>query len=323
MKWAILGAGNIANEFARSFQSEKSELYAVASRSFEKAKVFAEKYKIPVSYGSYEEMLADESITAVYIATPHSHHYEQMKQCLEAGKHVFCEKVITTSKNQLDEVLNLANSKGLYVAEAMTIFHVPLYPKLKKWLSENHVGKLKMIHAPFGAQKPTDSPMYFYKMELAGGALFDIGTYALTFVLEFMSSNPTEILTMGNIHESGVDESSVILMRNKEQELATVELSFGTNLPHIGVIAFEKGYLEIENYPRASKAVFTFLDGKQVMIEVEDQTPAFTHEINHFTDMVLTNGENPTIGRTQNVLKIMDVVRKKWNLVYPFEEMNK
>ena len=320
MKWAILGAGNIANEFARSFPSEKSELYAVASRSLEKAKAFAEKYTIPVSYGSYEEMLADESVTAVYIATPHSHHYGQIKMCLEAGKHVFCEKVITTSQDQLDEVLALAGSRGLYVAEAMTIFHVPLYPKLKEWVKENQVGSLKMIHAPFGAQKPTDSPMYFYKKELAGGALFDIGTYALTFVLEFLSSQPTEILTMGNIHESGVDESSVILLRNKEHELATVELSFGTNLPHVGVVAFEKGYLEIENYPRASKAVFTFLDGKQTVIEVDDQTSAFTHEINHFTDMVLTNGENKTIAKTQHVLEIMDIVRKEWGLVYPFEE---
>ncbi|MDE1549297.1 Gfo/Idh/MocA family protein [Jeotgalibaca caeni] len=319
MKWAILGAGNIANSFARSFQNEQAELYAVASRSLEKAEEFAGKYAIPVSYGSYEEMLADEAIDAVYIATPHSHHYQQIKLCLEAGKHVFCEKVMVTSMKQLDEVVELARTKKLYLAEAMTIFHVPLYPKLKRWIKENNVGKVKMIHAPYGAYKPADSPMYFYQKELAGGALFDIGTYALTFALEFMSSPPSDIVTLGNLHESGVDESSVIVLRNQEQELATVELSFATNLPHVGVVAFEKGHLEIPNYPRAKRAVFKNLEGEETIIEVDDEEHAFTHEINHFTKMVLAKAENPTLTKTKRVMEVMDVVRREWGLVYPFD----
>lgn len=319
MNWAILGAGNIANSFAEAFKTDQAQLYAVASRSLERADNFAEKYGIPVTYGSYEEMLADEQITAVYIATPHSHHYEQIKMCLNAGKDVFCEKVITTSKAQLDECIALAERKGLYLAEAMTIFHMPLYPKLKAWIKENDLGKVKMIQSPFGAYKPTDSTMYFYKMNLAGGALFDIGTYALTFALEFMSMQPTDIKTIGNLHTTGVDESSVIVLKNEAEELATITLSFGTNLPHIGVVAFEKGYLEIPNYNRAKRAVFTALDGTQTVIEVDDPEHAFTHEINHFTDMVLNKKKNDTIEKTRNVLAIMDAVRQEWGLVYPFD----
>src|SRR5699024_2621081 len=108
MKWAILGAGYIANELACYSKTKRAEVYAVASRSREKATAFAEKHRIPVAYGSYEEMLADESIDAVYIATPHSHHYEHIKLCLGAGKHVFSEKVMVTSRKQLDEVTQLA-----------------------------------------------------------------------------------------------------------------------------------------------------------------------------------------------------------------------
>lgn len=241
MKWAILGAGNIANDFARSLKTEKAELYAVASRSLEKATAFAEQYAIPVPYGSYEEMLADASIDAVYVATPHSHHYEHIKLCLNAGKHVFSEKVMVTNRQQLDEVIQLAADKKRYLAEAMTIFHVPLYPQLKRWIADHDLGKLKYINVPYGSVRHEDSPMYFYKPELAGGALFDIGTYALTFALEFMTSPPADILTFGDIHESGVDQTSVILLKNKENELATVTLSFATELPQIAVVAFEKG----------------------------------------------------------------------------------
>lgn len=319
MKWAILGAGNIANDFARSFKTDKAELYAVASRSQQKADTFAAQYNIPVSYGNYEEMLADATIDAVYIATPHSHHYEQIKQCLNAGKHVFSEKVMVTSRKQLDEVMQLAAKKNLYLAEAMTIFHMPLYPKLKQWIKANNLGKLKYIHVPYGSIRSEDSPMYFYKPELAGGALFDIGTYALTFALEFMTSQPEDILTFGNLHESGVDETSVILLKNKEKELATITLSFATELPQVAVVAFQNGYLEVPGYTRAKQATFTDLQGNKTVIETTDSAHAFTYEINNFTNMVLKKGENPTLAKTKDVMTIMDTLRKEWGLVYPFD----
>ena len=319
MKWAILGAGNIANDFARSFKTEKAELYAVASRSLEKATAFAKQYAIPVPYGSYDEMLADETIDAVYIATPHSHHYEHILLCLNAGKHVFSEKVMVTSRQQLDEVMQLAADKNCYLAEAMTIFHVPLYPQLKQWITNHNLGKLKYIHVPYGSVRDVGSPIYFYKPELAGGALFDIGTYALTFALEFMTSPPADILTFGDIHESGVDQTSVILLKNKENELATVTLSFATELPQIAVVAFEKGYFEIKGYTRAKQAIFTDLEGNKTTIDANDQEHAFTHEINNFTNMVLEKSDNPTLEKTRNVITIMDRLREEWGLVYPFD----
>lgn len=319
MKWAILGAGNIANDFARSFKTERAELDAVASRSLEKATAFAEQYAIPVPYGSYEEMLADSSIDAVYVATPHSHHYEHIKLCLNAGKHVFSEKVMVTNRQQLDEVIQLAADKKRYLAEAMTIFHVPLYPQLKRWIAGHDLGKLKYINVPYGSVRHEDSPMYFYKPELAGGALFDIGTYALTFALEFMTSPPADILTFGEIHESGVDQTSVILLKNKENELATVTLSFATELPQIAVVAFEKGYFEIPGYTRAKEASFTDSEGNKTTIDANDTAHAFTHEINNFTNMVLEKSENPTLEKTRNVMTIMDTLRKEWGLVYPFD----
>ena len=319
VKWAILGTGQIASEFASRFSAERAELVAVASRTSGKAQAFAEKYAIPVSYGDYAELLADASVDVVYIAVPHSHHYPLIKASLEAGKHVLCEKVITINKAQLDEVVHLAEEKGIYLSEAMTLYHMPLYRELNDWIKTHDIGPLKMIQASFGSFKDTDSSVYYFNKDLAGGALFDIGTYALSFVRNFMSSKPIEVLTMGNLHESGVDESSAIILRNAENELATVSLTFHAKMPKQGIVAFEKGFFTIMDYPRPTKAAFTSFDGKETLFEAGEYAQSLNYELAAFTDMVLDGAHNSTIGYTQDVLEVMDTVRKEWGLVYPFE----
>lgn len=319
LKWAILGTGQIASEFASRFSAERADLVAVASRTSGKAQAFAEKYAIPVSYGDYAELLADASVDVVYIAVPHSHHYPLIKASLEAGKHVLCEKVITINKAQLDEVVHLAEEKGIYLSEAMTLYHMPLYRELNDWIKTHDIGPLKMIQASFGSFKDTDSSVYYFNKDLAGGALFDIGTYALSFVRNFMSSKPIEVLTMGNLHESGVDESSAIILRNAENELATVSLTFHAKMPKQGIVAFEKGFFTIMDYPRPTKAAFTSFDGKETLFEAGEYAQSLNYELAAFTDMVLDGAHNSTIGYTQDVLEVMDTVRKEWGLVYPFE----
>ncbi|CZQ90760.1 Hypothetical protein Tpal_1307 [Trichococcus palustris] len=319
LKWAILGTGQIASEFASRFSAERAELVAVASRTSGKAQAFAEKYAIPVSYGDYAELLADASVDVVYIAVPHSHHYPLIKASLEAGKHVLCEKVITINKAQLDEVVHLAEEKGIYLSEAMTLYHMPLYRELNDWIKTHDIGPLKMIQASFGSFKDTDPSVYYFNKDLAGGALFDIGTYALSFVRNFMSSKPIEVLTMGNLHESGVDESSAIILRNAENELATVSLTFHAKMPKQGIVAFEKGFFTIMDYPRPTKAAFTSFDGKETLFEAGEYAQSLNYELAAFTDMVLDGAHNSTIGYTQDVLEVMDTVRKEWGLVYPFE----
>ena len=319
LNWVILGTGTIANAFAAHFEAEKAVLYGVASRNQSKSQAFADKYGIQNSYGSYDEALADENVDLVYVAIPHSHHFEIMKAALNAGKHVLCEKVITVNSSQLQEITQLAKEKNVYVAEAMTIFNMPLYRTLKEWIHENDLGPLKMIQASFGSFKDTDPSVYYFNKELAGGALFDIGTYALSFVRHFLSEKPTEILTLGNLHESGVDETSAIILRNKKQELATISLTFRAKMPKQGVVAFEKGFFTINDYPRATTATFTRHDGEQQTIEAGDSVEALNYEVANFTDMILLKTENKTLPLTTDVIEVMDVVRKEWGLEYPFE----
>lgn len=139
-QWGIVGLGTIAHEFAESFNQETSELTAVASRTSEKAENFAHRYNIPKAYGSYQEMLDDAEIDIVYIAVPNRQHIDHILAALEAGKHVLCEKAITMNKKELADAMRLAEEKNLILAEAMTIFNMPLYQQLRSIMDTGKLG---------------------------------------------------------------------------------------------------------------------------------------------------------------------------------------
>lgn len=169
LKWGIIGPGSIAAEFAVALNELGGTLYAVSSRTLEKAEEFASRHGALKAYGGHSEMLQDPELDAVYIATPHSHHYQYVIDSLSMGKHVLCEKSITINSAQLREIARLAEEKQLVVAEAMTIYHMPLYKKLRQLLDDGAIGRLKMIQVSFGSHKEYDVNNRFFSKDLAGG----------------------------------------------------------------------------------------------------------------------------------------------------------
>lgn len=321
LNWGIIGTGTIANEFASQFPKGKAFLYAVASRTEAKAEEFAGTYDVPNFFGTYDELIHHDDIDVVYVAVPHNYHYEFIMASLAAKKHVVCEKPITISKKQLDDAIALAEENDVYLFEAMTIHHMPLYKKIKEVADEKELGPLKMVQVNFGSFKTLDPSFYFFNKDLAGGALFDIGVYALNFARWFLSSKPEEILTIGNIHEeAGVDESSAIILRNKESELATVSLTFRAKMPKQGVVAYEYGYFTIDNYPRANRASFTSHDGKVESLHIGEKEYGLAYEVENITEIILNEESNPYLQYTSDVIDIMDQVREEWGLSYPFEK---
>ncbi|MFL2133734.1 Gfo/Idh/MocA family protein [Desemzia sp. FAM 24101] len=319
INWGIIGLGDIASSFAAAFNVENATLLAAASRNLDKANAFAEKHSIPKAYGNYEEMLFDPDIDVIYIATPHSHHAQYILKSLKAGKHVLCEKAITMSNKELDEALALAKEKELVLTEAMTIYHMPLFHKLKDIIATGKLGKLKMIQASFGSLKEADPTNRFFNKDIAGGALLDIGVYALAFTRFFLSSQPTEILTTMNPYETGVDEQSAIILKNKDNEIAVVSLTFRAKMPKVGIVAFENGYITVQDYPRASKATITYPDGTSEEIDAGDSAEALNYEIDLMTQNVLHKTPNVNMPLTHGVMEIMDNLREQWGLTYDFE----
>ncbi|MCQ2009774.1 Gfo/Idh/MocA family oxidoreductase [Sporolactobacillus sp. STSJ-5] len=319
LNWAILGTGTIASEFADTLHQSGRPVFAVASRQFERAQKFANDHHVENAYRSYDELLSNPKINVVYIATPHSNHYELMIKCLEYGKHILCEKSITVNSEQLNHVIHLAKEKQLFVIEAMTIYHMPLYEKLNNLIANGKIGKLRMIQVSFGSLRVPDSNSRFLSEELAGGALLDIGVYALSFTRFFLNKQPDEILTTAKRFKTGVDEQSEIILRNSEDEMASVILTLFAKLPKRGIITGEKAYITVDTFPRAQSATITYPDFSTEVVTAGNTDDAMVYEYDYMNSVVNGEKEDTTLQLTTDVMELMSEIRKKWGIVYPFE----
>jgi predicted dehydrogenase len=310
--WGIVGLGEIAHQFAQTFNDSSSKLSAVASRTQEKAEEFASRYQIPKAYGDYTALLSDPEIDIIYIAVPNRQHIEYILPALKAGKHVLCEKAITMNQKELLQAVQLAEQKNLVLAEAMTIFNMPLYAQLRELADSGKLGKLKMIQAPFGSYKEPDPTNRFFNPDLAGGALLDIGTYAVSFARYFLNAQPTVIASNVLPFETGVDEQSVTILRNKKNEMAAVTLTFQAKMPKLGIVAFENGYITVPEYPRADKAEIIYNDGTKEFIESGDTQEAMNYEIQNMVAFIEGSKPNTSLLLTIDVIQLLDEMQQAW-----------
>lgn len=310
--WGIVGLGEIAHQFAQTFNDSSSKLSAVASRTQEKAEEFASRYQIPKAYGDYTALLSDPEIDIIYIAVPNRQHIDYILPALKAGKHVLCEKAITMNQEELLQAVQLAEQKNLVLAEAMTIFNMPLYAQLRELADSGKLGKLKMIQAPFGSYKEPDPTNRFFNPDLAGGALLDIGTYAVSFARYFLNAQPTVIASNVLPFETGVDEQSVTILRNEKNEMAAVTLTFQAKMPKLGIVAFENGYITVPEYPRADKAEIVYNDGTKEFIESGDTQEAMNYEIQNMVAFIEGSKPNTSLLLTIDVIQLLDEMQQAW-----------
>ena len=319
--WASLGTGVIANELAQALEALGGKLYSVANRTYDKGVAFAEKYGIEKVYEEIDQVFEDPEVDIIYISTPHNTHINYLRKVLVAGKHVLCEKSITLNSEELAEAIQLAEENHVKLAEAMTIFHMPIYRKLSEIVESGKLGPLKVIQMNFGSYKEYDMTNRFFNRNLAGGALLDIGVYALSFVRWFMTSQTTEMVSQVKLAPTGVDEQAGILLTNAEGEMATVTLSLHAKQPKRGTIAYDKGYIELYEYPRGQKAVITYTeDGLQEVIEAGETAKALQYEVLDMEAAVSGQENHLYLNYSRDVMELMTQLRKDWGLTYPEEE---
>ena len=319
-KWATLGTGVIANELVQALQAMGGNLYSVANRTYGKGVEFAQKYGIEKVYQEIDDVFEDPEVDIIYISTPHNTHINYLRKALKAGKHVLCEKSITLNSVELAEAIQLAEENQVILAEAMTIFHMPIYRQLSEVVASGKLGDLKMIQMNFGSYKEYDTTNRFFNKNLAGGALLDIGVYALSFVRWFMTEKPNQVLSQVKLAPTGVDEQVGILLSNDAGEMATIALTLHAKQPKRGTIAYDKGYIELYEYPRGQKAVITYTeDGSQEVIEAGETSKALSYEVADMEKAVAGIENTMHLAYTQDVMGIMTQLRKEWGLAYPEE----
>lgn len=195
LNWAVLGCGVIANQMAEALQKQGKKIYAVGNRTHDKAVAFAEKYDISKVYDDFHDMFTDPDVDVIYITTPHNTHIEFMKEAIKNDKHLLVEKSITLNSDELQEAMDLAREHHVLIGEAQTIYHMPIYKELKKIIDSGRLGNVSLITMNFGSFKDYNMKNRFFNRNLAGGAMLDIGVYALSFIRWFMDSKPTKLLS--------------------------------------------------------------------------------------------------------------------------------
>lgn len=318
----MLGTGVIANEMAQALAKMNKKLYAVGNRTYQKALDFAEKYEVQKVYEQIDDMFVDEHVDIIYITSPHNTHYQFMKKALENGKHILVEKSITLNSRELDDMIALADKNNRIIAEAMTIWHMPVYKKLWEVIQSGELGKVQMITMNFGSFKEYNMENRFFNMNLAGGAMLDIGVYALSVVRSFMSEKPDEIVSQWKASLTGSDEQATILLKNRQQQMATVALTMHSKQPKRAMISCEKGYIEIMEYPRADQAIIVDAQtGAVTKLESGTTENALYYEIMDMENAVKTGDASAMcLEYSKDVMDIMTKLRKDWNLKYPNEE---
>jgi dihydrodiol dehydrogenase / D-xylose 1-dehydrogenase (NADP) len=324
-KWGILGPGAISQAFVSDLKLlEEAELYAVGSRSLEKAQSYAKEYSIPKAYSSYEELTQDPEVEIIYIATPHPFHKEWAIKCLEAGKAVLCEKPITINAEDAKEIYDAAKKNNAFFMEAMWTRFLPVMVKVREWIRSGAIGEIRMVKADFGFRANIDPEGRLFNPELAGGALLDVGIYPISFAYMIFGKSPVEIISTAHLGETGVDEQGASIFKYDTGELAILDSSIRTSTLSEACILGTKGNIKIPSQFWRAKAAILNVEGEESLIYEDNRNSiGYYFEAKEVMEC-LSKGlkESPviTLEESLDIMKTMDTIRNQYGLKYPFEK---
>lgn len=322
MNIAILGAGNIASTMAITLQPLKDvTCYAVAAREYERAKVFADKYGFTKAYGSYEDMLEDPNVELVYIATPHSHHYEHIKLCLKHNKHVLCEKAFCANAKQAEEVMLEAEEKGLLLTEAMWVRYMPMAKKIVEVIENGIIGRPTSLAANLGY--PLEHKERLVDLKLCGGALLDLGVYVLNFASIVFGEDIDSMAANCVKYSTGVDAQETIMLTYSDGRMATLYATMLAQTDRRGFINGTNGYIEIENINNFESIRVYNLE-RRVVAEYAAPTQVTGYEYEVLSAMkAIREGQiecpEMTHAMTLYIMQLMDSIRSAWGIRFPYE----
>jgi predicted dehydrogenase len=325
MRWAILGTGKIARRFASALNNipERAELLVVGSRNEKTAEAFGEAYQIPRRYVGYEKVAADPDVDVVYIGTPGVYHLQDVSMCLEAGKHVLCEKAFTINAKQAEELINLARRKKIFLMEAMWTRFFPIHVKIRDLLAQGAIGDIHGMVVNFMAIAPFDLNNRFFDVNLGAGVLLDTGSYGISWAYSLLGK-PDHVTGLAYFGESGADYRSAYILKFPGGQLATItncQVSYDVK---DAVVYGSKGKIDV-HAPWYKPTAMT--------LHVEGQDPVHYHfplnqyigyeyEASAVMDCIQagkTECDVMPLDETLSIMKTLDELRLQWGFKYPFE----
>jgi len=321
IRWGIVGPGEIANKFAKAIKNvDCAELVAVASRTEENGKAFADKYDIPMVFCGYEKMAESEEVDAVYISTPHPFHKSCAEIFLNAKKHVLCEKPICVNAQQAIKLKECANINNVFLMEAMWTRFLSAINEVCSVIKSGKIGEVKEITADFCYSSTPEIEAKLFKKEMAGGSLLDVGVYGLHFVSLILGDNPEKITSFCQVKD-GVDLRTNIFMQYKNDVVANISSAITLDKPASAYIYGTKGYIYLPRF-YGSNDFYINTDGNEIHIEKPSIGDGFEEEIYEACKCIdegKRESEILPLSKSISILKIMDEIRKNNNVKYPLE----
>ncbi len=322
-RWGILGAGGIAKKFSIGVQAlADHELIAVGSRTQEKADQFADQFNIPHRHASYEALVADPEVDAIYVATPHPMHKENTLLCLAHGKHVLCEKPFTINAGEAKEIIDEARKRKLFLMEAMWTRFIPAVVEAKRLVDSGAIGEVRMINADFGYRAGFNPASRAFDPALGGGGLLDVGIYPLSLASMFLG-RPDRIASLADIGQTGVDEQSAFVLGYPGGQLATIYNAVRTTTPQDAIIMGTDGMIRIHPPFWIPKKLTLTQPGKGAQeMEIPFEANGYNYEAAEVANCVRVGkleSDVMPLDESLQLMETMDAIRAQWGMKYPME----
>ena len=322
-KVGIIGAGWIADKMAEALAPLNEYcVYAIASRSLDKAQAFAQNWNIPKAYGSYEELVNDKEVDLVYIATPHSHHFPHTMLALEHGKAVLVEKAFTANAREAEILLETARSKGIFITEAIWTRYMPLSHKVKEIMESGIIGESRLLTATLCYMMEFKERIL--RPDLCGGALLDLGVYALNFARMYFGTDIVKTVSNCQLGTTGMDMQECISLSFADGKMANLQAGTLCLNDRQGIINGTEGYIRVDNI-NCPHVVEVYRNYELVAryTKPEDMVNGYEYQV-YECRRCIKEGllESPMMPHeeTLSIMKQMDALRKEWGVVYPMDK---
>ncbi|MFP5040384.1 Gfo/Idh/MocA family protein [Parasediminibacterium sp. JCM 36343] len=319
-KWGILGAGKIADEFCTALSFTKNAtVYAVASRNTVTGKAFAEKFKASIYYNNYFDLVNDNEVDIIYIATPHAFHYEHTMLCLQHKKHVLCEKPMSLSYQQTNEMLKLATENELFLMEGMWTTCMPFIQKIEEIIAAGIIGELQLVQADFGFSIPYSPESRLFNKTLGGGSIMDVGIYPI-FLATLLLGEPSAIKSLSKLSKDGIDEYANMIIQYSNGATAHLFSAITVATPIVANVFGTKGTIYIQSpWYKATNFTVVKNDGNTQSFSIPHLCNGFEHEIQEVMcclDKKLLQSPKMPHQLTLALSKLLEEILKQAGVVY-------